>query len=147
MKTYIPKEPCKRGHYERYKSTNGCVECQKMHSNERHKDNPEYLKEWKSNPVNKARQQAVYNMRINNRRLGTKWDDVLTWIYLERPKGYVCDHIDPLDGENASGLHTPWNLQYLLHGENSNQKKSLPEYETKSAIPIDWRKYENKMLP
>ena len=151
MKTYTHTKPCKRGHYERYKATGVCVDCAKGYQNKFRKVNKaktiDYQRKWLSNPVNMARRQAVWQMRIRDKRLGTKWDDVLTWIYLNRPKGYVVDHIEPIDGETSSGLHTPWNLQYLLHGENCNHKMSLTEYEAKSAITIDWEQYVNKPLP
>ena len=144
MNTYVPWNPCRRGHYERYKSTGACVECQKMHSSNRsRKGSPGYRYD---NPVTMAKQQALYNMRIKHRRLGNKWDDVLTWIYLDRPEGYVIDHIEPLDATDRSGLHTPWNLQYVSSSDN-NYKKSKVGYICESAIEIDWRKYENKPLP
>ncbi len=107
----------------------------------------EWERQWRRNPVNKAKRNAIHQQRIKHRRLGDKWDNVLIWIYLDRPEGYVCDHIDPLDGTDRSGLHTPWNLQYLKRGENSFHKKSLTEYEAKSAISIDWEQYINKPLP
>lgn len=43
---------------------------------------------------------------------------LISYIYETCPRGMHVDHIVPLMGENVSGLHVPWNLQYMLPNRN-----------------------------
>lgn len=43
----------------------------------------------------------------------------LAKIYADRPDGMEVDHIVPIAGKLVSGLHVPWNLQYLSREDNA----------------------------
>jgi len=82
-------------------------------------------------PENKRRH------RVNEaRRRATKFKATPKWlseeqlaeiraIYDNCPPGYHVDHIVPLKGKNVTGLHVPWNLQYLTPSQNHKKNNKL----------------------
>jgi 5-methylcytosine-specific restriction endonuclease McrA len=52
-------------------------------------------------------------------------------IYANCPKGSEVDHIIPLkgliDGRPVTGLHVPWNLQYLTTSANRKKHNRISE--------------------
>lgn len=82
-------------------------------------------REWrKRNLSHDASRAALYRARKYKQM--PSWADVhkIKEIYLACPEGYHVDHIIPLKGTKASGLHVETNLQYLPARENL-QKRNL----------------------
>lgn len=99
-----------------------CPEYHKKYREENKEYFREYAKEYKK------RNRSLLAMRQAERRASTKkqtppWADadLIKLIYDECPENMSVDHIEPLNGKEVSGLHTPHNMQYLTTSENSSK--------------------------
>lgn len=85
---------------------------------------------WETDPNNPAR---LYHRRkdVNGRTPPWVSKKALLDFYSKCPPGMEVDHIIPLkgviDGRNVSGLHVPWNLQYLTPVANRKKKNIISE--------------------
>ncbi len=79
----------------------------------------EKAREWrKANPRHHLALTNAHKARI--KQCTPPWTDrsKIVEVYKQCPPGYHVDHIVPLRGGAVSGLHVPWNLQYLPADEN-----------------------------
>lgn len=90
--------------------------------------NPEYFREysqrWRKENPDKINAQHAKRRAAKLQRTLPGYDDEIQAIYTEasvmRSNGHNVhvDHIVPLQGENVSGLHVPWNLAIIPASEN-----------------------------
>ena len=55
---------------------------------------------------------------IGGQLISKRYSKEIMEFYKNRPVGFDVDHQIPLRGKKVSGLHVPWNLQYLPSKEN-----------------------------
>lgn len=130
----------RRTKYEQSQQYRDKIASQKKETYDSRKDeiNAAKRERWLSDPLNPARK---YYRRKDVKDKTPKWVDLkeILVIHSKCPVGYEVDHIVPLrgiiDGRRVTGLHVPWNLQYLTSTENRKKNNRITE-ETLNSIPF-----------
>jgi len=112
-------------------------EAKSIYDAEYYKLNKEDIKEninlWKKNNPAKVR-EIQEHYRAAKLQATPKWvkrNELLKFyeeakeLTLSTGILHSVDHIIPLQGENVSGLHVPWNLQVITHSENCKKHNKV----------------------
>lgn len=126
-----------RDHYIALENNLNCLQCgiQSIHCKQLclscyHKQ--PIVRKMRSNSSYTWLKKTNLNSYYCNKRRSVKLNSSPKWLtnkqlqeikdfYINCPKGYVVDHIIPLQNKDVQGLHVPWNLQYLTRSENSSK--------------------------
>lgn len=109
-----------------YKNIDSIKEKSQTYRNNNKEYQKNYNKKYAKENVGKLRNNKK-KYKLAKKQACPKWlnkDQIneIELIYNNCPNGFNVDHIIPLRGKNVSGLHVPWNLQYLTNKDN--RKKS-----------------------
>lgn len=96
-----------RHHEHRKKWRLANPEIQRAATRNWYRANPEY-----------NREKDASRGRVERSPISIFYRDAVLAFYRACPAGLEVDHIVPIKGKLVTGLHVPWNLQYLPRSEN-----------------------------
>lgn len=98
--------------------------CSTHYKKEYHPNADWYKKYWQSEK-GKLLSRNNINRRRDKYKFCSLYSKELKNFYKNVPYNMVVDHIIPITNNNVSGLHVPWNLQYLTRVENSKKRNKF----------------------
>lgn len=115
-------------HYKKYRDENHAHEIARS-ANWRAK-NPNYMSNYmkarrKNKPGLVKTEERLKDIKRKQRFIFNHLLHEINDIYKKCQENQVVDHIIPLQGENVSGLHVPWNLQILNKDENNFKRNKF----------------------
>lgn len=152
---YFTGAPCKSGHVERrFVSCGACEGCLREYRENNREVIVKRVKKYHLQKPEKARKRFAKWRKKNKgvanaiaaKRRAAKLNATPSWLSntdlneikqvyrrcAEKTKrtgvAHHVDHIIPLQGENVSGLHVPWNLQVLTASANSIKGNQCEHY-------------------